>query len=164
MKQLRLLALLLVWGAFLGACGGSPQVQEDQETNEAETTEDTKESSENPENQEEVSSDIGSSPTAEESTDKQVDGEYETMQMMVGEFIGVEQGDYFYILVRTDQGEDYSFMVLDSDPFFDNLFENPDPHVGKRIKVWYMDTVEYIEEAGGEMEISKYHGGEWVEE
>lgn len=159
MKQLRLLGLLLTWGFFLSACGGSPQVQEDKPSNETETSTETGEEAEASEIAE-----ADSLSNTEESADKLMEGEYDTMQMLEGTFLGIEQGDYFYVLVRTKQDEDFSFMVIETDPFFDEIFEDPDSHAGKAIRVWYMDTVEYIEEAGGEMEISKYHGAEWIEE
>ena len=79
-------------------------------------------------------------------------GEKASIHSSDGIFDGVEEGDYFHLLI-TENGKQRSFFVLQTDASLDRLMENPDKYIGKRVRVFWRNSVETIPEAGGKMAI-----------
>ena len=79
-----------------------------------------------------------------------------------GEFIGVEQGDYYHWNIKTKEGDERSFFVLNSDVDIEKVLENPEPYVGKACRVTWKKSIEEIPEAGGKMELEQVLAVEWL--
>jgi len=75
-------------------------------------------------------------------------------QESIGTFTGIEQGDYTYLKLQVD-GEERSFMILDTDDAIEKLLDNPDAYIGKQIAVSWQTSEEDIPEAGGKTEVDK---------
>lgn len=71
-----------------------------------------------------------------------------------GTFSGIEQGDYFHLLLTVD-GEEHSFMILAADADLEALATDPDRYVGRTITIVWQTAVETIPEAGGPVEVTK---------
>jgi hypothetical protein len=69
-----------------------------------------------------------------------------------GLFAGIEQGDYFHLLLTVDGGEQ-SFFILQTDATLETLFADPEHYIGKEITVFWHTSTENIPEAGGPIEI-----------
>jgi hypothetical protein len=69
-----------------------------------------------------------------------------------GIFAGVEQGDYFHLLLTVD-GEATSFFILQTESTLETLLADPDRYMGKEITVFWHRSTKDIPEAGGKMEI-----------
>ena len=69
-----------------------------------------------------------------------------------GKFVGVEQGDYTYIVVRSGGGRE-SFLVLQPDARMEKLLGNPDRFVGKNIVVSWQERQVKLPEAGGKVRV-----------
>lgn len=133
--------------AFLPACGGG-----EEESTQEETEESTEEVTEN-----------STEETMEEEETKEVNEEEvpteepeEGTEIAEGTFAGIEQGDYAYFLIKTKEGEEKSFMVLQTDAVFEQIMEEPKLYIGKPVKVYWEKTVENLDAAGGKVEIEKY--------
>lgn len=72
---------------------------------------------------------------------------------LTGTFQGIEQGDYFHFLLRTDAGTDESFMILETTPALAEFAEAPPELIGTRVRVKVEDRVERIPEAGGDLAV-----------
>jgi len=75
-------------------------------------------------------------------------------QQATGTFAGIEQGDYAYLKLNVN-GEERSFMILDTDAAIDKLVNDPDAYMGKEITVSWQSSEEDIPEAGGKTEVDK---------
>ena len=69
-----------------------------------------------------------------------------------GKFMGMEQGDYTYLIVKTGGGRE-SFLVLQPDARLEKLLENPDRFVGKNVTVTWEERQVKLPEAGGKVRI-----------
>lgn len=81
---------------------------------------------------------------------------------VVGVFLGVEQGDYMHWNIKTKEGNERSFFVLQADAGIDKVLENPKPYHGKSCRITWKKSVEDIPEAGGRMEIEQVVSVEWL--
>ncbi len=128
-------ALLMV---FIFACGGgeSDKTDETAKKDSSETTE-----------KENMNTDETEQPEEEVSANQQV---------IVGTFVGIEQGDYFYFKIKPENGDEKSFMVLKGDDTYEKIAANPKEFEGKKIKVTWEAKKQNIPEAGGEMDIEAY--------
>jgi hypothetical protein len=79
-----------------------------------------------------------------------------TPQETTGVFVGIEQGDYFYFKVKTDSGEEKSFMVLNPDEIYSKIEAESANFQGKKVKVYWQAKKQNIPEAGGEIDIQEY--------
>lgn len=70
-----------------------------------------------------------------------------------GTFTGIEQGDYAHLNLKTADGTEDSFFVLNDDNGLKPFVENPAKYTGKKIEVRWEEREENIPEAGGKMEI-----------
>lgn len=157
--------ILLILSVSLFNCGGTSSEQatetsEDTSTtnNEANPEVSPKENAEN-----EVNTDEESTSNEETETNTEENDLPKDAQIVEGTFGGIEQGDYFYLLVNISDEESISIMVLDTDEFYNNIEAAPEEFEGKKIRVYYQDTTQYLEAAGGDVEISKYLKGEWLD-
>lgn len=83
-------------------------------------------------------------------------------QVAVGTFTGIEEGDYFHWNMRSDQGEDLSFFILNPDPSLEKALANPKAFAGKKCRVTWKKSTENIPEAGGPTEIDQILSVEWL--
>jgi len=72
----------------------------------------------------------------------------------VGVFQGIEQGDYFYLRLAVAEGEERSFMILQTEGLLHDLAENPDGYVGQKLIVQWQEKVIHIPEAGGNEQVT----------
>lgn len=79
-----------------------------------------------------------------------------------GVFLGVEQGDYTHWNIKTKEGTERSFFVLQTDAGIDKVLEDPKPYQGKSCRIMWKKSVEEIPEAGGRMEIEQVVSVEWL--
>ncbi len=129
--------------SLLFACGAAS------ESSEENTADSTRQAEENPQmTEEEIEADITRKMEKSETPENQ--------QSVSGMFTGIEQGDYFYFTIKTEAGEDMSFMVLQTDATFEAISENPEKYTNAMVKVYWETTTENIPEAGGDIEINKY--------
>lgn len=78
-------------------------------------------------------------------------------QEIVGTFLGIEQGDYFYFRLKPDDGsEERSFMVLNTDETYAKIEADPEKYKNAKVKVYWQAKKQNIPEAGGEMDIEEY--------
>lgn len=79
-----------------------------------------------------------------------------------GVFVGVEQGDYAHWKIKTKDGAERSFFVLQADANIEKVLESPKPYEGKSCRVTWKKSMEEIPEAGGKMEIEQLVAVEWL--
>ncbi len=72
----------------------------------------------------------------------------------IGTFAGIEQGDYFYLRLKTSGNEEESYMILQSEGLLDQIASEPDRYVGKKLKVHWQEKVIHIPEAGGSQQMT----------
>lgn len=66
-----------------------------------------------------------------------------------GAFVGVEQGDYFHLDVKDDQGKTWSFFILQDDaPGLKDVMAHPENYKGSRLQVTYRKVSKVIPESG----------------
>lgn len=73
---------------------------------------------------------------------------------LTGTFDGIEQGDYAYLKLEVD-GEERSFIILETDAAIDKLIDDPDSYMGEEITVVWQAGEEDLPEAGGKVEVEK---------
>jgi hypothetical protein len=71
-----------------------------------------------------------------------------------GTFEGIEQGDYFYLRLSGKDGEEQSFMILRSEGLLNQVANEPDRYLGKKLKVHWQEKVIHIPEAGGNQQVT----------
>ena len=71
-----------------------------------------------------------------------------------GVFMGIESGDYSYLLLKSGKKE-ISYMILETDAALDRLVANPDRYTGRTITVLWQTAQENIPEAGGMQTVTK---------
>lgn len=136
MKNLKqIIFIILLSLAF--ACGGEKSEKTDAEK---------KDSSETVKNESEKS---------ESKEEKKADSDAKE-EVLEGTFAGLEQGDYFYFKVKSENGEEKSLMVLHPDKTYEEIEANPQKFIGKKVKVYWVKSKENIPENGGETEVEKY--------
>ena len=69
-----------------------------------------------------------------------------------GTFVGTEQGDYIHFLIKTKEGEESFFMNLKS-ASVKEVADRPEPFIGKKCTIKYIETKQYFREGGGEFDI-----------
>lgn len=74
------------------------------------------------------------------------------LQVSDGVFLGIEQGDYFHLAIKTPVGEE-SFFLLRTDETLDRLYGEEEAYIGKPITVFWRTIREMIPEAGGSMDL-----------
>ena len=79
-----------------------------------------------------------------------------------GVFRGIEEGDYAHWLMKTDDGEEESYFILQPDASVEKVLENPAKFKGRKCKIRWKESVENIPEAGGKMKIKQVVGVEWL--
>jgi len=83
-------------------------------------------------------------------------------QQQEGVFIGIEEGDYFHWQLRTAQGEEVSYFILQPDASVDQVVEDPGSYLGRRCVITWQKSMEDIPEAGGKMEIEQIMSVKWL--
>jgi hypothetical protein len=79
-----------------------------------------------------------------------------------GVFLGIEEGDYAHWNMRTVDGDEVSYFILNPDAAVDKVLENPKAYTGKKCRVTWKKSTENIPEAGGKMEIEQVLSVEWL--
>lgn len=79
-----------------------------------------------------------------------------------GVFLGIEEGDYAHWNMRTVDGDEVSYFILNPDTPVDKVLENPKAFIGKKCRVSWKKSTENIPEAGGKMEIEQVLSVEWL--
>ncbi len=153
---------------FLAACGGSNKNTEEKQDTITTTNDDKKgEPATNEigksENDTASSNNIPKDTTLEQT---KVEGEQtkegEEVKSVEGTFTGLEQGDLFYFNVKDTNGKDWSFTVGQTDKTYNDVSLNEAAYKGKKVKVFYQKKKEFIEAAGGEIEMLAYKKAEFV--
>lgn len=74
--------------------------------------------------------------------------------ILVGQFIDLEFGDYAHVQIRDNKGKDSSFF-LGNDPSLEKFVTDTDKYRGKRVRVHWHTITKDIPQAGGPMEIEE---------
>lgn len=85
----------------------------------------------------------------------------EGVQQAEGTFTGIEQGDYLHWKMKTAQGKERSFFMLQPDAALEKTIAAPDKFVGRKCRVSWKTSVENIPEAGRNMKIDQIVTVEW---
>ena len=176
MKKLAYTGLILVFSViFLAACGGSNQNTEEKQDTTATTNDDNKGESTsnkttknegNTESNDNTAKDANADKTStDESTTKDEGKEDEKSKatFVEGTFMGLEQGDLFYFNVKDTKGKEWSFTVRQTDAIYEKVSNDEAAYKGKKVKVFYQKKKEFIENAGGEVEMLAYQKAEFLE-
>ena len=84
-------------------------------------------------------------------------------QTTIGTFTEMEEGDYFYIHMKDDDGKKVSYRIIRAYQGGDQLnIDNWKTVVGKKIKVTWEETEEDIPEEGGKQMVKKVLGVEML--
>jgi hypothetical protein len=129
---------------ILYACGGNSPTKEQKNTSEADSIKENKTEKKQGEKAEK---------NEEEKTEKPQNSKE---QVSIGTFVEIEQGDYFHFRIKTEEGEEKSFFVLNDDDTYRTIEANPEKYKGKKVKVYWVAKKQNIPEAGGEMDIDEY--------
>jgi len=65
-----------------------------------------------------------------------------------GQVVGIEAGDYFYLLFKDAAGETEPFLVLRPDDKLETVLNDIGNHEGRAAAVKWRETVRYVPEAG----------------
>lgn len=145
-KNILIIIILVLASLFMYSCGGGDSTNEDENTEEDEGSEDDFVY----DDAEEIDED------AEPEEDGKDEEEEIKGEKTIGTFEGLEQGDYFYFLVKSEEGESLSIVVEQPDDTYHEVEEDPEAFKGKKVTVYWEAVTEYVEEAGAEMERKKY--------
>lgn len=66
-----------------------------------------------------------------------------------GKFAGIDQGDYFHLLLQTAGDQEESFMIVKADKTVQEFLEHPEEFLGAAITVHWLEKEIDIPEAGG---------------
>lgn len=66
-----------------------------------------------------------------------------------GTFVEIEQGDYFYFVIKDKKGERVAFPLLTEPPSVAPYSKKPAAFVGKPVRVYWQDKSRHVPEAGG---------------
>lgn len=81
-----------------------------------------------------------------------------------GEFLGIDEGDYFHWRMKDSKGVEVSFFILNPGASVETVLEKPESFVGKRCRVTWKKSMETIPEAGGKIEVKQILEVKWVSE
>ncbi len=83
-------------------------------------------------------------------------------QQAEGIFTGIDDGDYLHWNMKTGEGKERSFFVLQPDTTLEKVLEEPGKFVGRKCRVRWKPSTENIPEAGGKMKIEQILSVEWL--
>ena len=89
-------------------------------------------------------------------------GASEAAQVVEGVFLGIEQGDYLHWNMRTTAGDDFSLFILKPGASVTKAADNPEAFKGKRCRVTWKASTEFVPETGGKTEIDQILAVEWL--
>ncbi len=84
------------------------------------------------------------------------------VQQAEGTFTGIDDGDYLHWNMKTAQGKELSFFVLQPDAALEKVVAEPGKFVGRKCRVQWKSSVENIPEAGGKMKLEQILSVEWL--
>jgi hypothetical protein len=79
-----------------------------------------------------------------------------------GTFLGIEEGDYSHWHMKTKDGVERSFFILEATEEMQKALDKPEAFKGKACRVLWKKSFEDIPEAGGKIEIEVLEFVEWV--
>lgn len=85
------------------------------------------------------------------------------VKQMEGTFLGFEEGDYVYWLMRGSNGAERSFSFDSRTPSIARAYENPRRFVGKKCRVGWITVNVFIPEAGKKIDRDTITTCEWLE-
>lgn len=83
--------------------------------------------------------------------------------VLAGTFVGIEQGDYAHWKMRTANGRERSFFVLQTNPSLDRVLNDPQEYEGRHCRVRWTRATENLESVGGPVTLEKILSVEWTE-
>ncbi|OJJ13954.1 hypothetical protein BKI52_45130 [marine bacterium AO1-C] len=172
MKKLTYYGLISVFSLiFLAACGGgNTNTEEKQDTTaiadgkkgESTNTETAKNEG-NTESSDNTTKDTTAEKTTTEDSTK-VKGEKgeadKDLKFVDGTFIQLDQGDLFYLQLQDNKGKNWTFTVRQTDAMYEQISQREIEFVNKKMRVYYKKEKQFIENAGGEVEMLFYKKAE----
>lgn len=79
-----------------------------------------------------------------------------------GTFLGIEEGDYAHWRLRTVNGEEITFFILNPDASVSKVLDKPEAYIGNKCRVTWKKSTENIPEAGGKIEVEQVLSVEWL--
>jgi len=80
-----------------------------------------------------------------------------------GTFLRIDEGDYFHFVMKDKKGEEQSYFILKPDPSVETVIDSPEKYVGKKCRVTFLESEEFLPEAGQKMKISQVLKVKWLE-
>lgn len=84
-------------------------------------------------------------------------------EVLMGVFTGVEQGDYFHWLLKTEDGRERSFFILHPTAEMNPAMDHPEKFKGMRCRIRWRSSMENLPEAGGDVKVDQIVAVEWLD-
>lgn len=79
-----------------------------------------------------------------------------------GKFLRIEEGDYFHWVMQEQGGGEVSFFLLKPDKSVEQVVEEPGKFTGRKCRVTWKDTTEFLPEAGRKVDVRQVLSVEWL--